>query len=87
MISIRLNYPYHQDLRSFEVPLPQTAELRDACLLLFKDTGDYYRYLNQLCDLVDEMEFSRLASYSRPKAEKLRFCKQYLEHLAGAVHC
>ena len=84
MISIRLHSPYRQDLCSFGVPLPQTTEIRDACLLLFKDADHYYRYLSQLCDLIDEMEFSRLTGYSRPKAEKLWFCKQYLEHLAGA---
>jgi hypothetical protein len=67
--------------------MPQTSEVGDACILLFKDSGDYDRYLNQLCDLIDEMEFSRLTGYSRLKAEKLRFCKQYLAHVAGAIPC
>jgi hypothetical protein len=61
--------------------------VKDTCVLLFDDTDDYCRYLNLLCDLVDEMEFSRLTKYSRLKAEKVHFCKQYLELLAGAVLC
>jgi len=87
MITIRLNYPYNQDLHSLDMPLPKTFEMKDVCVLLFDGLDEYYSYLNQICDLVDEIEFNRLIKYSRLKAEKLRFCKQYLELLAGAVLC
>jgi hypothetical protein len=83
MITIRLNYPYKEDLYSFNIPLPRTFEVKGVCVLLFDDTDTYCLYVNELCDMVDEMEFDRRTSYSRLKTEKLRFCKDYLELLTG----
>jgi hypothetical protein len=84
MITIRLNYPYRQDIQSYQLPLPETYEISDVCILLFSNPGEYYHYLDRLCDLVDELEFTRLGAYTRQKACKLEFCKRYIAILAGA---
>jgi len=60
MIAIRLNYPYNEDLYSFDVSLPRTTEVKEVYVLLFDDTGAYCPYLNELYDLVDELEFDLL---------------------------
>jgi hypothetical protein len=85
MITIRLDYPYRDDLRGYGIPLPETFEVKDICVLLFDGTGDYYDYLGSICDVVDDLEFNWLMGYTRQKADKLKFCKRYLALLAGAT--
>jgi hypothetical protein len=82
MITIRLNYPYREDIDSYHLPLPETFDAKGVCVLIFRDSADYYHYLDQLCDLVDNLEFDLQARYLRHNADKLKFCKQYLTLLA-----
>lgn len=84
LITIRLNYPYREDIKSYKVPLPDTYNAGDVCILLFHDTDDYFHYLDSICDMVDELEFNPMAPYQQKKNEKLNFCKRYLELLADA---
>jgi hypothetical protein len=84
MITIRLNYPYREDIDSYHLPLPETFDVKGVCILTFSDSADYYHYLDRLCDQVDNLEFDLQARYLRHKADKLKFCKQYLTLLADA---
>ncbi|HEX3934606.1 MAG TPA: hypothetical protein VHW43_07990 [Puia sp.] len=84
MITIRLLYPYQQDLCSYGVPLPELIGTKDVCILLFEDASEHDTYLNLVCDIVDKIEYSRRSRYNKLEAEKLGFCRRYLELLAGA---
>jgi hypothetical protein len=87
MITIRLDYSYQQDLCSYGVPLPKFIETKDICILLFEDVNEHDTYLNRVCDFVDKLEYGRRSPYNKLEAEKLCFCRRYLELLAGALIC
>ena len=84
MIAINLEYPLSVDVFYYGLPLPENICTKNSCILLFRDTSEYSIYLNMICDLIDEAEYSLFFHNNSKNIEKIKFCKRYMVRLINA---
>lgn len=58
MISLLLEYPDNKEVIYKKLPLPNHISTKDLCLLTFPTILEYDRYVNEICDLIDELQFN-----------------------------
>jgi len=81
MTEFLLEYPANIDVLFHKLPLPQNTSTNELCLLTFKDAAELSKYLDTICDIIDELEYSSFFKHSLENRAKLKFCKWFIDLL------
>lgn len=81
MISLLLEYPNNHEVVYNKLPLPNHISNKELCLLTFPSVLEYDRYINEICDIRDELEYNYFFNIGYNDILKLSFCNIYLKLL------
>jgi hypothetical protein len=85
MISLLSEYPDNTEVIYNKLPLPNHISTKDLCLLTFPTVLDYDLNVNEICDLIDELEYDHFFHHDDHNILKLCFLKDFVNLLVEDI--